>query len=290
MGQARRLAPRRLLLVAFSILLLGSACTSSGGGNPSPTSAPTNVPGVTASKIFIGEVYTKNQGAANSQIGAGGLNQGDARDPYNVMIDEINKSGGLDGLQIDPVYFGYDATSNQTSDQQDQAACAKFTQDNHVLLISDTGPIVNECAAKAGAVQFGTGGGALPETYQKYPHRVDIDGINMVRMGVVTVDGLRREGYFSSGGKVGLVTWDDPAYHEALDQGYIPELQKAGATLASSPVYLRVPQTANELGQTSADASSAVLKFKSQGVDHVLLLDGPAGVCGGACVTLEFLR
>jgi hypothetical protein len=256
----------------------------SGGGNTTVAA-----PGVTATTVYIGTAYIKNQGAANATVGAGNLNEGDARKPYQVMIDLINKQGGLARRKLVQVPYGYDATSTQTVDQQFQAACAHWTQDNKVFaMFVQTSPIADECAKKAGAMEFAFGPSS-PQTYQQFPDRIDIDGINSVREASVTASGLSKQGYFDTGTKLGFVTWDDPAYRQAVRQGYVPALKRYGVSITQI-AYLHSPQTAQEVGQTSADAGSAVLKFKSLGIDHVIILDGPSGDCLGACIMLEWMR
>jgi hypothetical protein len=264
-----------------------------GGGSVSRTGQAAFGPGITATTIYFGGYYNKNQGAANAALGVGGADQGDAREPYNAMIEEINNAGGLFGRKVVPVYYGYDATSAQTVDQQDQAACAQWTQDHKVFVINVSNSLLNECARKAGILQFGGSGAsndAVPETYKQYPHRIDIDSMQLVRIGSVTVDGLANHGYFDKRSKIGLVTWDQPNYREALSQGYIATMRSHGQSTGTQPAYIRVPQSPQEIGQTSADLSSAVLRFHSQNIDHVMILDGPAGACAGDCLTIEWIE
>jgi hypothetical protein len=258
--------------------------TGGTGGVPSAFA-----PGITDTTIYIGSYYQTNQGAANAALGAGGLDQGDARKPQNVVIDEINKAGGLAGRKIVPIYAEFDATSRQSVDQQEQAACAKWTQDNKVFAILLSSPVIDECAKQAGALELGYGA-AVPETYRQYPQRIDIDSMEMVRMGHVTVDGLAKQGYFGGRPKIGLLTWDEPNYRQGIDQGYVSALKRHGLSPDIPTAYVRVPQSTPELGQTTADISGVVLRFRSRGIDHVMILDGPAGACGGGCLTLEFAQ
>jgi hypothetical protein len=250
---------------------------------------------VTRTTIYFGGYYNKNQGAGNAAFGASGLDQGDARKPMNVMIHWVNTHGGVAGRKVVPIYYGFDASgAGPPTDQQDQAACAKWTQDNKVFAIDSSGPIIDECAKKEGAIEFGGGGGgnsaAVPETYRQYPTRIDIDFVQMVRMEQITVDGLAQHGYFDKGSKIGVVTWDDPRYREAVNNGLVPALKGHGLSLATSPYYIAVAQTLQDFGASSAAINNAILKFSTLGIDHVLLLDGPAGVCGGACITIEWLK
>src|SRR5205823_14842544 len=135
----------------------GSPPTGSGGVKH--VAAPPSVPGVTDTTIYIASYYNKNQGAGNSALGVGGLNQGDARKPQNVMIDWVNSHGGVVGRKLKPIYYGFDGSgAGPPTDQQDAAACQHYTQDNKVFAILVSSPVLDECAKKAGAVEFGQEG------------------------------------------------------------------------------------------------------------------------------------
>ena len=264
------------------------------GQTPGSAAGPqASLPGLTATTLFFGAAYNINQGAANGSIGGGGAGGSDIRDAYNVMVNLINSQGGVAGRKLAPVYFGYDASSSQTADQQGQAACSRWTQDHKVFVIlAGQLPIERECAKKAGAVEYWApaGSNSLPETFTQYPHYVEITGLNMVRLGAVTIDGLARQGYFNRGAKIGIVAWDDAAFHQAVDRGFIPALKRHGLNVATQPIYIHSPQTVQDLAGATADVNNAVLKLSTRRVDHVMLLDGPVGVCGGGCLGFEFLN
>jgi hypothetical protein len=251
-------------------------------------------PGLTQTTISLGALYLKNQAAANAAVGAGGAGGGDARQPYRVVIDDINRHGGIAGRKVVPVFASIDATSSTPVDQQEQADCATWTQDHKVFAILSGGrDIYEQCAAKAGAAEIWSsvvGGASVPETFRQYPHYVELIGMNLVRMGSVTVDGLAKQGYFGKGAKIGMLTWDEPPYREGLAKGYVPALRRHGLALATAPVYLTPPQTVQDLGATSAQVNNAVLKFSSLGIDHVMMLDGSAGLCGVGCMGTLFMR
>ena len=128
--------------------------------------------------------------------------------------------------------------------------------------------------------------------YAQVPGRIDLPCLNAIREGSVTAAGLQKQGYFKAGltgMKLGFVTWDDPLYKQAVQRGYVPALKRYGIHVTDF-AYLHSPQTPQEVGQTSADAGSDVLRFKGEGIDHVMILDGPSGACGGACIMLEWMR
>ena len=132
----------------------GSLPTGTGGGKHLAV-AP-SAPGVTDTTIYIASYYNKNQGQGNAAFGASGLDQGDARKPQNVMIDWVNSHGGVAGRKLSPIYYGFDASgTGPPSDQQDQAACAKYTQDNKVFAMGGgKNDILKSCAQKAGAISI----------------------------------------------------------------------------------------------------------------------------------------
>lgn len=264
----------------------GGAGLGGGGGSTSSALGP----GITPSKIYVGIPY-QDSGSANSAAFGVPLDV-DARKPYNAVIEEVNRAGGILGREVVPLYYKFDAASSEPIDQQSQDACAYWTQDNEIffLLGADATGILQECAKKAQASQIYVGPGFLPEDYQTYPNYIDIDGLNLLRAGDVTVTGLDDEGYFGKAPKIGVVTWDDSDHHAMLERGYLPALKAHGQRLGTEPAYASPPQTANDLAATSADINNAVLRFQTDGITHVLILDGPSGLCAGGCLTTLFLQ
>ena len=250
-------------------------------------------PGITATSVRIGAFYIENQAAANAALGAGGVGGGDARNAYNAMIGEINRTGGLGGRRIVPVYYGVDATSSTPIDQQLQQACARFTQDTSVFAIL---PLPNEimlrCAKRHGAFSLASGLASpfVPKTFRDYPNYVETGTVNLVRLSSVTVEGLHKQSYFAKGNRIGVVAWDYPNYHEAVERGIRPALKALGHDFATQPAYITPPQTLNEAGGMTAALSNAVLRFSTEGINRVMLLDGPAGLCGVGCITAFFMR
>jgi hypothetical protein len=271
----------------------GGGGTNTGGGSNGGT-LHASAPGITPTKIYLGALYLKNQAAANAAVGAAGAGGTDGRDAYRAVIDEVNRHGGIAGREVVPVFAPLDVTSATPVDEQEQAACSTWTEDNTVFAILWGGrDIVEECAREAGVVELWSsvvGGASVPETFRRYPNYVELIGMNLVRTGSVTVDGLATQGYFGKDAKIGMLTWDEPPYREGLQQGYIPALRRHGLELATAPVYLTPPQTIQDLSATSSQMNSAVLTFSTLGIDHVMMLDGSAGLCGVGCMGTLFMR
>ena len=243
-------------------------------------------PGITATTINLGFEYSSSTAAADRAVGAAGAAPSyDFRNVMNAAIDYANKNGGFAGRKLQGVY--YDVNVANPKESEDQAACAKFTQDNKVFAMQGQTDVLRACAEKAGAVSV-LSGNETANTFKAYPHFVDPISIRLDRMGPVTVGGLYKAGYFS--GKLGLLTWDDSNYRYAVSNGYLPALAQHGIKLAAPVEYISVPQQVGALSDMTAQVSSVVTKFRSLGIDHVIIQDGPDGVWAGGGLTLEFMN
>jgi hypothetical protein len=231
----------------------------------------------------VGIGYSSQSGSADQALGAGNASPSyDARNVFNAIADYANKHGGFGGRVLKPLYYDYNTTTDIST--QDQSACAYWTQDNKVFAISGGTDIRDACAEKAQAIPMGAGAGTS-ETFKKYPHLIDSDAIAFDRLGAVTVSGLYGAHYFT--GKLGIVTWDDPNYRLTIAKGYMPALSKLGIKPLRI-AYITVPQQFAAISDSSAQIASEVAKFKSLGIDHVILQDGPAGVFVGDGIGFEW--
>jgi hypothetical protein len=122
----------------------------------------------------------------------------------------------------------------------------------------------------------------------QYPEAFDLNGLSNDRAMRYKITGLSQLGYFGTGARVGVVTWDDPYYHYGVSHDALPALAALGQH--NVPVsYVNSPSSYGDLAATSAAVSSAVLKFSTK-VDHVILFDGASGVAGGGILTLEWMQ
>lgn len=274
----------------------GTGRVSTPGSAPGAVSAPAAGagavgPGITATEIRLGIAYFPDAAAANAALGAAGANSGDQRDYYNAVIGDLNARGGLLGRKVVPIYHEY--RSGEPIDPQHEAACNKWTKDNKVFAILFRGRILQECAVKAGAL-ITSGDGEAGPTYERVPNLVDPSDVRLERLGQATVSGLHREKYFTPTpdwptGKIGVITWQDPSYEYGMKQGYLPALARLGLKVELER-YVVVSQQVGSAADSSSAVSSAVLAFRSKGIDHVLIQDGAAGVFGLGGLTLLFLN
>jgi hypothetical protein len=278
----------------------GSAPGGASGTDQRPAAAPGSAgapaaagavgPGVTAKTVAMGVGYCGDCASANAALGAGGEDPGDTRRYYQAAIDDVNARGGVLGRKLVPVF--HEVSASDDIDASAQAACETFTKDNKVLIMYFRGELSYECAKKAGILVGGAGG--TGPTYEKYPNLFAPSGIRLERLFEVTVRSMVKAGWHKPDakwptGKIGLITFDNNDYRYAMKNGYLKGMAAAGLK-AEDVRYIAVPQSANGLADASAAISNAVLAFRQQGIDHVFIGDGPAGIFAGAGLTLLFLQ
>ena len=264
----------------------GTTVGGSTGANQTGTRTASGLvgPGITPTTIYIG-VETANQaGAADKAVGAAGAAPSYMyADVVNAVVHYANEHGGFAGRKLQPLFYDYSLTNDQSV--EDQSACSYWTQDHKVFAMMGGSDITRACAEKAGAISL-ISGNSVASTFKKFPHFIDPFSIRLDRLASVTVNGLYKAGYF--GGKLGFVTWEDPNYKDAYQHGYLPALAAHGLKF-DDQAFVNVANDPNGLSAMSAAMSSIVTKFASEGIDHVIIQDGHAGLWAGGGLTLEFM-
>lgn len=268
----------------------GSSTGATSGTSGTGGTGGVNGPGVSGTEIKLGIPYCNDCAAGNAAAGAAGEDPGDTRRYYKAALDEVNARGGVLGRKLVAVHHEVSVSDDITASQQE--ACSTFTEDNKVFAIFFRGEIVYECARKAGIIAWGTGGSG--ETFARFPNLFAPSSIRFERLASVTVKAMVKAGWQKPEpkwptGKIGIISWDNAEYKYAMNQGWLPALQAAGLK-ATDVKYVAIPQSANSLADSSSAVSSAVLSFRDQGIDHVFISDGPAGIFTGAGLTLQFLQ
>lgn len=270
----------------------GGSTTGPGGSTTAPvrgSSSSGNGPGVTASTIYVAAAYDPDAAAADSALGAANLNPGNTQAEENAVVKYVNAHGGVDGRKVQLVW--YQESVQNTASTTDEQACQTWTQDNKSFILAAGTPILDQCTANAHAValDFGVITEETTAMDARYPADFDVTGPTIDHSMAITINGLARQGYFSSGAKVGIVTWDDPYYTYSISAAAVPALDALG--IKNVPVeYITEPQSYGDLGATSSSVSSAVLKFRAEGINHVIIFDGPAGVNSSGVLALEWMQ
>ena len=241
---------------------LPSARAASAGG---PAGAAL---GVTDKTIKIGVYTVQGFSSFGASVGVN-VSTGDQAAEARAVIAYLNAHGGLAGRKIEPVIHDFnipEAANNPNTEYQ--AACAAWTQDTRVYaVISPVGTVNNtlyDCLSKAGVPTVSAGESEDASFFQRYdPWFYQPTDMNLRRILSDNVDALSSVGFFGAHPKVGVIYADTANELEAVNEGLKPALARHGMSLADS---FAVP--AGDSG--SAAYSNAVLRFKAEGITHVM--------------------
>lgn len=258
--------------------------TGTGAGGPTNVAPGMSGYGFDAKHVYIGVGVSSDASAFAKSIGLA-IQTGNEQAQEQALIDYINAHGGLAGRQIVPVW--YDVNSYQYSSDPAgtaQSECATWTQDHHVFAAIEAMAYPDNgiaCLAKAHTVAFNSGGAAPVETaeLQHYSPYFYTPGMaESSRLVGPLIDALVREGYFRGWDTTNAAPGTAPVkigVFYASDRTDLLNLTKA----ALARYGMTVTDTFYQ-GSASDDSQlpGAMLKFKADGVTHVLTYGSLAGL------------
>jgi hypothetical protein len=254
---------------------------NSGGGSPA-SKACTAEWGIITPKTssgaglttFLGENYQDKYGGGNDPQAA-------VHRRYGRLIEKFNTEGGFGGCTIDPVFAPVSLTSADpaTSAAEQQAACTTFTEDHDVKLVilieqyrfypladcvRQRGVPVIFGDQSIGTAEWAKAKGKTAAAYEPYD-------VFAERWGPM-VDALDNASFYGSKAdrskaKVGLLVRDDPLDLKLAEDVWKPRLEKL-----KIPVEIQTFTADSSIAQSM---NNAALKFKSDGVTHVMFGAGP---------------
>jgi hypothetical protein len=245
-------------------------------GSTATHSLPADAP------VEVGFVVVQNTAAAAKAVGDSALVSGDGATQAEVAAGLVNANGGLAGHKIKPII--YEVNVQQSVDSQEQAACARFFQDNHAIAVVSVGwsSAGAACAEKYHA-PFVTASVASTRraVLDKYPLAVLIDVPVLDAVPASLVSSLVRRGWFKPAAatevvKIGLVYTDSPDF-AAVPGQVRTALAAEGMTLTDT---VGMPPLTGTNYQAAATAGeSAALRFSSDHINRVLVVDaGGSGI------------
>ena len=269
----------------------GSAAGTTGGTTSSGGSAALG-PGVTATTITIGFNYTKDGTAGNAAIGSN-LGQGDELNEAKAVQADINAHGGVAGRKLEIVFHAYSNQSTDSGSVQDESACQDYLQDHKVFAVAGIGlsETLPGCLTKAGVLQAASGHiiSADNAFYRRFPHYADLASLTQDRMMRDLAARLVAKRYFDgwdtttgapakTPAKVGILTFDGhPEWERPLTTILLPALRAAGHPVSDQDIFrAHYASTTTEAGPLAGDMQSAALRFRQDGVTHVIFLDASA--------------
>jgi hypothetical protein len=246
---------------------------ASGGGAPSAT-----VPPATQAKtgpLSVGVLDASSPAAAAKATGANNPAGVDPVEVTRAFIHYYDGHGGMAGRKIDPVEYTINPTSSSYESDL-SAACAKFTQDNHVgVVVSQTGNIFSSnyesCLAKAGVTNLEVGNGA-PDAQDlgSFPQLFTTGSPTIDRRVTAVLRGLAHTGLLTRQDKLGVIVEDCPENKRAYANTFAPVARSLGLSIVSREVDC--VGGFSDAGNFFAQVASAVLPFRSAGVDRVTFM------------------
>ena len=245
------------------------------GGTSGPQPSAPAVRRTGLKPVQVGFQVTRNNASTASNFGFK-LDNGNEREVVETLLAAANSTGGLAGHRIEPVWYELDPTTTQSYSTIGQEVCARFTEDARVIaaatyrLMEST----NACLASKGipALNGSTQMAYSEAQYAQLPTVASM-GITPRREALAVVEAASRQGYLAAKPRVGIVSIDNAAFHDAVDNTLIPRLRAAGARVdGSDVVYGPVLEQTADVSRVATTMQSAVLRFRGSGVTHVVFL------------------
>ena len=256
--------------------------SQSTGSGTAPSAAP--VPGGTTARgavdrspVRVGLLYVNNDAASSA-----GIDNGNTFTPKQVldaMVKSVNARGGLAGRRVVPSFAEVKSSSSSYSADL-AAACARFTQDDHVeLAMSFLGGLVDDqfaaCLAKAGVVYVADSLGD-DTSVAEATTTASVLSPSADRRSRVLLEQLTASGHLTRQNKLGVLVEGCPYNQRAEQRTIAPTASRLGLKIVATHTT-RCFASINDLGNLASEANNAVLKFRQAGVDRVLFVSGVEG-------------
>lgn len=267
----------------------GGPSTQVPGGTTGPVSRAVAAPGVTATTVKIGYFYYEGSEAAVRSLGIEPPSFGDPAAPARATVAEVNRRGGMAGRKVELLLYGSPPTTSKSFDQQAQEICEHFTKDVKVFALAPVNnATMRACLQQRGVLALSTNVLALDEQdFRAAPFLIDTLSFTTGRAMSNLVDALGRSDYFTTswntvlgraGGTspvtIGVIHSDEPHWQRAVKGTLLPGLAARGRAVDPDNVFEYHKNTsADEAQQTITQIQSAVLKFRSNDVTHVIAPD-----------------
>jgi hypothetical protein len=232
-------------------------------------------PGVTDTAIDLGFVALKSYNETTEAAGLGQFTNDDTKLVVNAYLADVNRHGGVLGRRLRAVWAEYDVNSTQTVSSQEQSMCEAWTHDHRVFAAfatsASTGGVLDGCLTKAGVLQIGSYATTIDaRSLSTRPLQYLPAGVSMERLLPAYVDGLAAAKWLDGKPVIALISMETPVFRRA-GTTVAALLHRRGLTLTDSQ-YLYLGDSNAEAKQAIPQLQNALLRFRSEGVTHILVL------------------
>lgn len=274
----KHISTRRSIVVpvlAASVVVL-AACSATTKDSPSGVSTANHPSTVSTapdtSPLTVGITYIDNS-ASEASLGAK-QQQVTSKALANAFVRALNASGGVGGRKIIPVTYTFNAQdANYSTDAS--AACAKFTQDNHVSVVLDTAfgstGGFGDCLEKAGVFSITTQQEGDQASSEQAKLHVNVMSPTLDRTYSAVLQGSVADGYLGPDNQLGIVLEGCPDNQHAYSHTIQPLVAKLNL---KAPKVEQVGCTSGFASASAAAAAlaSATLAFRQAHVDRLMFV------------------
>lgn len=256
----------RLSALVIGSALVASACSGS-SSTPRSTSSTRNT-----NPLTIGLTYLDNT-QSSSSLGASKEHVTN-EDATLAFVRAINATGGVNGRHLTVISYKFNAQDPNYSTAA-SAACAKFTQDNHVSVVLDeafglTGGF-RDCLQKAGVFDITQQQEGDDVSTRQASLHVNVSAMTLDRTYSAVLQQSADDGYLTTSNRLGVVLEGCPENLRAYSQTIVPLIGKLGL---ATPKKIQLGCTTGfaSAGAAAQALSSALLTFRQAGVDRIMFM------------------
>jgi len=236
--------------------------------------APGAVQATTATgPLTVGLTYINNDQTSQA-LGVSDATTASKQNVVRALVRGLDDHGGVGGRRLKVVEYEWNSQSNDWSSDAN-AACARFTQDNHVAVVIDNafGTIggFRDCLQRKGVLVIGNGPDG--DDVSSVAARLHANTYNMTtdRAYVAVLDGLSATGYLTAASRAGVIVESCPETTRAWSRSVEPRLARLVRT-APQVATISCTRGFSDAGAAASAVSNDVLRFRSAGVDRVMFV------------------
>jgi len=273
-GRPMRRSPRAasVLVVAAALVAVPAACTApaaAGAATVAVSDASTSTRGVSRAAVNVAFPVANLDALASTYGFAGDVEYTEQTKAILLFVDQINKSGGINGRRINPIITSY----NPANDAEMQALCEQWTQGSPGVfaVLDGVGTFTGDnqlCVTQQGHTPFVSQWTTVSNFTQEGAPYLWWTGPDDAAVLQALVDWGKRQGTIGGKAKLGIIAGDRASDQTALQHYLLPDLKRIGVT----PVVELIPAQASENAATGSDSTLVVEKLRTAGVTSVIPL------------------
>jgi hypothetical protein len=243
------------------------------------TSAGGKLTGVTSKTITIGIQTFEGFSKAGKQFGiSAGLPTDETRANAQLVVNYLNKHGGIAGHKIVPVYHDTNIDSANSFDADAQATCSAFAEDHHLFAVltpeifdHDT---LMSCLSQHATPLLANSVNIYDQAYaNRYPGLFYAVAVVFGDRWASFINSLVAKKFFPKTAQIGLIrgTWPE----DAVAGQTITNALKAHGLSVKDTVAIDDESSTPDVAHVLSTMASIQLRFRSEGINYVIFEKGP---------------